>query len=153
MPNCEFNDKGYIALISTIVISFVLAALTFSASAAGYAARANTLNREFKRVSLGLAEACANAALLSIAQSPDPAGFEQLPPSSPINVGTGNCIIESIANDGAPGGPARKKIIKVRAEFQHAFSNLEISAIIQSASIAPVPPVPPNVAIVGWREI
>ena len=61
--------RGYIALISAIIISVVLLGLATAIGQSTFFSRFNALNREYKRISLGLAESCVHAALSKISKT------------------------------------------------------------------------------------
>ena len=65
-PNYQ---RGFIALISTIIMSAVLVALVIATGRAGLFARFDALGEENKSVATHLAAACANEALLALAAS------------------------------------------------------------------------------------
>ena len=65
------KNSGYIALISTIIISAVLIGLTSMVSQSSFFSRFDSLNGEYKRISKGMAESCVNLALLEVAQNPN----------------------------------------------------------------------------------
>lgn len=58
------SEKGFIALISVIVISAILLSLIFTLEISSFFNRFDNLDAENKRISLGLAEACVNMAML-----------------------------------------------------------------------------------------
>ncbi|MDZ4230111.1 MAG: hypothetical protein U1C53_03145, partial [Candidatus Veblenbacteria bacterium] len=58
------QPKGFIALVSALVVSLILSTIAFSVSSSGYFARLGSSTAEYKRVSLGLAESCVNIAML-----------------------------------------------------------------------------------------
>jgi hypothetical protein len=60
-------QRGFIALMSALIISAVLLLMATSGSFAGYYSRTNSLNSEFKARSAALADACANQTLLALA--------------------------------------------------------------------------------------
>ena len=125
------KNRGYIALISTIVISLILLALTANMSTAGFYVRFNSLDSEYKRVSLGYAESCIHAALLKLAKNntyAPPSGGET------VSVGSEACTIIEVLTDLSD---PTKKTIKTKASFRGAFSNMEIVTIIQDPLVAP----------------
>src|ERR1043166_3984600 len=63
------NQKGFVALMSVIIISAILLTLIFTLNLSSFFARYDALGGDNKRVSLGLAEACVEAAKLKIAQN------------------------------------------------------------------------------------
>lgn len=69
--NNRYWQQGYIALISSVIISLVLTGLAYMVARSGFFARFDSLNAEYKRISKGMAESCANEALLALAQDPD----------------------------------------------------------------------------------
>lgn len=125
------ENGGYIALISTIIISFILLGLTASMSTAGFYARFNSLDSEYKRISLGLAESCVHAALLKLAKNntyaPPPGGEN-------ISVGSETCTISEVFTDLSD---PTKKTVKTKASFRGAFSNMEIATTVQDPLVAP----------------
>ncbi len=64
------SNRGYIALITVVVVMAVLLIIGSVVAGAGYFGRFSQLEYESKGVSLGLAEACVNAAFLDIAKDP-----------------------------------------------------------------------------------
>ncbi len=61
--------RGFIALMSVVVISSVLLLLVTEGSFSGFTSRINSLNHEFKNQSEALAEACVQQALLEYAHN------------------------------------------------------------------------------------
>ena len=60
--------RGYIALTSTLVISFILMTFAVLAGESGFRALMNTLNLENRQTAAHAARSCASIALLLIAQ-------------------------------------------------------------------------------------
>ena len=58
------HQQGYIALLSALVISALLLAITLSLGLSGFFVRLNVLDAESKERSVALAEACVSAAML-----------------------------------------------------------------------------------------
>ncbi|MDR3643432.1 MAG: hypothetical protein P4L74_07480 [Candidatus Doudnabacteria bacterium] len=86
-------QSGFIALISVIIISALLLAVTAALSTANYFARFNILEDEFKHHSNALAEACINFARGQVA---DNQGYVVVTPVS-VAVGTDVCRIVSVS--------------------------------------------------------
>lgn len=63
------NEKGFVALISTAVISAVLLVAAASVSRTAFWARFDLLARENKKISAARAEGCVQAALLRIVRN------------------------------------------------------------------------------------
>lgn len=138
------KESGYIALISAIVISSLLLIITFTANFSSFFARFNILDSEYKKVSTGLAEACAETAILEIAKNPAW--------SPDVN---GTCVG---VGDPCPGGPKVCKIcssinaggndfeIKTRASYGNpdkAYTNLVVN-VTRSAT---------DVRVNSWEEV
>ncbi len=93
--NLQNTNGGYIALISVIVISALLIAITFTLSFTGFFLRFNILDYENKNQSVGLAEACVDTTLFKLSSNPSYTGNED------ISLGTNTCHIGSISNSGS----------------------------------------------------
>ena len=127
------NQRGYIALMSAVVISALLIGLTFILSFTGFFARFNILDAEYKKISLGLAEACADSAVLKLAID------STYNPVNEINDVAGrNCTIISV--NLISGTQYR---IRTQGMFQKSYSNIEVLATRS----------PTNINIDSWQEI
>ena len=124
------NNSGYIALISSIIISILVLGIALAISSAGYFSRFDILKNEFKERSSALAEACVDTALLKLAQNQSYNGNEN------ISVGNDQCSI--LATENAPG---QKKIIKTKATFQNAVTNLKVT--VNNADLS----------VIYWEEL
>ncbi len=138
-------QKGFIALISAIIISTILLALATTLGATTFFSRFDVLNSEYKRISLGLAEACVNQTLAKIGNDYDYAGNET------VSLGTAygaplTCTIAPLAYVDASG--KRTFSINTKANFYGAFSEVAVSATAQDPSVAPVSP-PPTCTLVA----
>ena len=130
------RNSGFIALISVIIISVLLITITAAVSLSGYFARFNVLDSEYKERSIALAEACADTAILRLAQDSGYHGPDT------VNVGSDVCTILSVESNGS------EFIIKTQAAFplltsnssEHAFTNMEV--IVQSNDFS----------ILSWKE-
>ena len=123
-------NRGYIALISAVIISVVLLTLITGAGWRGYQSRFNILNSELKAMSASLAEACVDTAILKLAEDNSYSGNKL------ITVGSETCQIKVISPGASP------VIIETSAEIKNAHTNLRIE----------VPSVT-NLVISGWQEI
>src|SRR3989344_8182821 len=70
------GGSGYIAIISTIIISLLLLLITLGVSSTGFWGRLNISKTEFKEIGFALAEGCAETALLKLSQNQSYAGGE-----------------------------------------------------------------------------
>ena len=124
------RKKGYIALMSAIIISLILTGMTFALSGSGYFSRFNVLNSEYKRVSLGLAESCVNSALMNISQN---YAYAPAAVGDSINIGAQHCLIKSVTYGPEVAG-RKAAYITAQADYQGAFSNVKVSATIASTT-------------------
>jgi hypothetical protein len=105
--------EGFIALISAVIISALLLVITFTLGFSGFFARFNTLNIEFKKQSVALAEGCVDSALMKIASG------VAIPTPQTVTVGSKTCTIYSV-NQGA------QNTIQTQAIYQGVFTNLKV---------------------------
>jgi len=114
--------------MSAIVISAVLLVTAATAGFVGFYHRSNGLDAELKARSAAAADACADAALLTLAQGGDPGG----------RILSLNSLDE--CRIGAVSGSAQKTF-RVQATSTGAVTNLEI---IADGS---------DLSVLSWREI
>ncbi len=126
---CRMSQSGYIALISSIIISILVLGIALAISSAGYFSRFDILKNEFKERSSALAEACVDTALLKLAQNQSYNGNE--------NIGIGNDQCSILPIEIASG----QKIIKTKASFRNAVTNLKVT--VNSA----------NLSVIYWEEL
>ena len=118
MNSLNFNNqKGFIALISVIVIAAILAAITFVLSTSGFFLRFNVFDTESKKISLDVAEACVQTAMLELIQGAVPV----LPQTVPV--GTNSCKICYISSTNPSVNP---KTIQTRAVSNDSYSNITV---------------------------
>ncbi len=121
--------RGFVALITAIVLSLILITVAVALNRIGFLTRSETLDSEYKNRSSALAEACADIALLKLANNPSYSGNESIP------VGSDNCLILTF-------NPAPDPIIfETKATFQEATTHLRIK-IAKS-----------DLSVVSWDEI
>ncbi|OGI94361.1 hypothetical protein A3A03_03420 [Candidatus Nomurabacteria bacterium RIFCSPLOWO2_01_FULL_40_18] len=107
-------NKGFMALISVVIISAILLLVAISLSNTSFYGRSNILDSELKEKSSALAEACVDVAILKLTDNSSYSPIDEF-----VNVGSEKCTIDSIS----VGNP---KIIKVMADYQHYITKLEI---------------------------
>ncbi|MEK7507876.1 MAG: hypothetical protein AAB602_02215 [Patescibacteria group bacterium] len=130
MTRSRTDNDGFVALTSVLLISVVLLLMVATLSLSGYIGRFNVLNSELKKVSAALAEACANTAVLKLAEDWSYAGNET------IATNGNTCKIFSVSAIGS-----NPQIFEVQAIYQEAYTNLRIR--IQKTPFA----------IVSWNEV
>lgn len=135
------NERGYIALMSAIVISLLLITLGTTLSLTGFFTRFDILNAEYKEKSIGLAEACGDLAMAKIA---DDINYLVVSTDHNITVGSDTCNIVSIS----PTPPRSGQITIVTQAIyppigigpENAYTNIQI---IANSS---------DLSLVSWQE-
>jgi hypothetical protein len=130
------NEKGFIALMATIIISLILAVMALEESAAGFHARFNILGTEAKEQATALAEGCADQAAAHLITDPNYLG------NSTATLAAGTCHIFPIAlNSPAPG----LATVKTQAQVRGSYANLAITLNMSN--------LPLGVIIEEWEEV
>ena len=119
----RIKNNGFVALMSSIIISVILLLLIATTSLTGFYGRTNVSEYEFKEKSAALAEACVNYAILQLTIDGSYAGNESIP------VGDAGCQIRPIAISGA------NKIIETQAIYQDSYTNLRVVANTATLSV------------------
>ena len=122
------RNTGFIALMSAVIISVILLLIATNLSLTSFYGRSKILDSELKERSSALAEACADTAIVKLANDPlytPPAGGE------PVSVSGDECIIESVIGS----------IINVKADYKNYITKLKIEVDLSDLSI------------VSWEEI
>jgi hypothetical protein len=136
--------KGFTALISAIIISVILLGLAVALGGSTFFARFNSLNREYKRISLGLAEACVHEALGRIAADFDyvvPPGGEVVDLGEEVYGRDATCTIIGPTSIPTETGGKKEFLIETKASYAGAFSSLSVSASAQDPEESPVKPL------------
>lgn len=129
-------EKGFIALMSVIIIGIVLLLVVITASLTGFYSRFNVLDFELKERSSAAADACVSQALLNIANDASYAGAGAMP-TLRLN-SLDSCWVGPVTT--IVGSPSRKAF-EVQATSSDAVTNL---AIVANAD---------DLSIISWREI
>jgi len=124
------TNSGFIALISAIIISAILLIIVTNLSLNGFYSRFNILDSELKERTSSLAEACADTALLKLANDSAYVGGESV-----TVPGGGTCTIDlTIANN--------PRTFITRANYNNIyFTKMKIVVNVTS------------VLITSWEEI
>ena len=117
------KPKGFIALVSAIIIAAILLLVTVSGGLIGIYSRFNILDSESKERSLALADACIDTLLsqLSMASAVTPGSYP---------VGSDTC---QILSNSSP--------YQVQGIFNNAYTNVEVSID------------PDTFAVTSWEEV
>ncbi|MES3005822.1 MAG: hypothetical protein V4664_02650 [Patescibacteria group bacterium] len=114
MKKIKSQNTGFIALITTIIISIILLTIITGVSAMSFGLRFNILNSELKTKSTRLAEACAETAILNLVQNSSYGGRET------IFVKGSPCYICQVDTLGV------NKVIYTQASSSNMYSNLKV---------------------------
>ena len=122
--------KGFIALISVILISAVLIALVVMVSAAGFYSRFNVLDYENKKVSVSLAEACAETALVNLAKNPTnyPSSIPPAGILTTVDLAAGKTCRICLVSLSSPYS------IITRAVYNNAYTNLTVTGTLGASN-------------------
>ena len=121
--------KGYIAITSAVIISVLIMGVVFAVSFSGFFNRFNILDSSLKETANSLAEACAETALVKLAENSNYGGNEN------IIIGDEQCAILALETNG------NQKIIKTKAIIQNAVANFKVT--VDAASLS----------IIAWEEL
>jgi hypothetical protein len=121
------TESGFIALMSVIIISALMMAVSFALSMSGFLARANVTDSEYKERSMALADGCADDALVKLAANSAYAGNE-----TPVDIA---CTILPITTVGS------QRIIKTTASVQGATTNIQVTATLDPLTV------------ISWQEL
>ena len=119
--------EGFIALISAIIISAILLLVATTGSLSGFYSRFNILDAELKERSVALAEACADHALLRLANDITYTGNET------VVVGAQSCTIGTVSG-------SSQKTFKTQGIFKNFYTNLQITVDVTT------------LAVISWQE-
>lgn len=130
--------KGFVALITAIVLSVILMTVTVSLNQVGFLARSEVLDSEYKDRSSALAEACVDTALLKLANDP---AYTVTTPTS-VTVGSDTCSIDSVGTVGTQIAINTSAVFPLPSiTSQGAFTRLQI--VVNSSDLT----------VVSWNEV
>lgn len=111
MKNYNKKNRGFVALITSVIISAVLLIVATNLSLTGFYARSNLLDFELKEMSYHLAEACIDTAILKIINNPN-----YNPTNESVDIDGNECVIESVIEN----------TIKTKADYRNYITNIEV---------------------------
>ncbi len=132
--------------MSAVIMSAVLLAVLFTVNTASFYARFNSLEREYKRNSLALAEGCVNSALLRLGQN-----YHYDPHDDVVAIGSESCIIRSIRPLGSSGSTVQLSIT-TQAQVHGSYSTLQVQATVQNPAVSPGG-VQPAIVLGSFEEV
>jgi len=137
-------QQGFIALLSTIIISAILLVMTVEGSFAGWHARFNVLGTEAKEQSSALARGCMEQALVRTIVDPTYGGGA----TSTFAVGT--CYTFPVSYN-IPAGTAT---LRTQAVVRDAYTNLVAEIDVDDTHADLLTHVPdPKIHINSWKEV
>jgi hypothetical protein len=127
------QPKGFIALMSVIIIMAILMLIVASTSLTGFFSRFNILDSELKERSSAIASACVDEALLQLANDSSWGGN-----ATTTLPGGEQCYVGLVQNNVPAAG---QKTLKTRAFYSNFYTNLKVT--IDSASLS----------VLSWQEL
>ena len=127
------KDSGFVALITAIILSFILILVTTTLSQSSFLTRSILLDSEYKERSAALAEACVDVAKLKLANN---SGYSVI--NYDVAVGSGSCRIDAVVNQTPPN---YHTIRTSASSTMEAVTKLEI--ILEASDLS----------IYSWEEI
>ncbi len=128
--NSKQKNKGFIALMSSVIMSVILILIIVNTSLTGFNNRFNILDSEIKEMSSALADSCIDILLLGLAQNPAYSGNVNVP------VGSNSCSINLRTTSGG------NIIFKTRGIFNNSYTNLKVTVNGTNFSIVSVEETP-----------
>ena len=117
-------NKGYIAITTSLILSFIMLAVAVALGSSSLFSRNNNLNFSFKKTSYFAARSCLDYALLQLSLNSGYGGNETRA------VGLEQCSLLTIETSGS------NKIIKARSQVKGATTNLKLT--VQSSDLSTV---------------
>lgn len=108
------NNSGFLALMSSIIISAILLFITINTSFNGFYTRFNILDTEIKERSFALADSCLDIALLKFIQDSSFSG------NINNSVSENSCYIGPVTTSGT------QKTFKIKGVYLNAHTNLKV---------------------------
>lgn len=138
----KYSERGFIAVVSTIVIGMIILMLVVSVGLSAFFNRYDALDRENKTTSEFLAQSCVRHALLSIARDPQYVpheGGECVGVSGACGASPLTCKICSVVALGS----VREISARARYGTPAAYTNVRVTAEVTQG----------DVVIQTWEEI
>lgn len=137
-------NRGFIALLSSLIISMVLIAVSFTLSDKQFFLRSNSLGAEFKGQSYRLAVSCLYASLERILYD------YSYTDSGVVIVHDSSCLIKSITQ-GPEDVLTHRRIVTIEtgAGYMNSYSSIKAKVSVQNPSFAQGNPGTPQIQIVS----
>ncbi len=142
------NSRGFIALMSAVIISAIIMGILFTVNRTSFYARFDALDGEHKYRANSLAESCASRALLRLAED-----YSYDPSDEVIATDEGSCSIASVLPHSPRTGSSSNLTINTEGSYKNTFSNFQAKVTVLNPAITSlVIPSPPNITINSWAE-
>lgn len=130
-----FHPRGFIALMSVLIICAVLLLIATGGSFAGFYGRQNSMAFEFKERSQALASACVSQTLLALANDSTYSGSATTTIS-----GTNACYTGTVAKTGA--APNDTYSFRTRAYVGSAYTSFAVVANVSDLAVQSLTELP-----------
>ncbi len=124
------SERGFIALLSVIIVSAILLVVVLEANTSGFYTRFNILDSEFKERSSSLVDACVAIARMRVGANSSYIGPET------VSVGSDQCQIVGTLN-----GAGNPRVFQIQAIYQTSYTDAQVSIDTDDLSI------------VSWKEV
>ncbi|MFZ2484649.1 MAG: VWA domain-containing protein [Minisyncoccia bacterium] len=131
--NQTHYNKGFIALMATIIISLVLLVMAVNESSSGWSARFNILGTEAKEQATALAEGCAEQALATLLTDPTYTG------NATTTTADGTCHIFPVQFNFPIAGLVT---IKTQGIVRGSYANLDMAMEMNDLHFGSIPTAP-----------
>jgi len=140
-------QRGFIALMSVLIVGAMLMGVLILASTNGLLARSDALDAEFQQQARALAEGCIDTALLDLSQN---YAFTQN--NSVLAIGNDHCSnvsVQTISSDAS----SREVSIDATGEYKTAYVHAAVAATVQNttSSNPAMPGSVPLVSVTFWH--
>ncbi len=142
------KQKGFIALISSIILSIILLGLTVRVSSGNFSARANALHSEFKSISVALARSCSQSALLQLSQE---YWYVTKTEGDVMHIEENTCTIKEINHEIENSITHTKKVLVItEGSYRGAFTTLYTEVLMMNPSFVSI--TSPSVDLIRINE-
>lgn len=124
--NQAHQKRGFIALMSVIIISVMLVSQVFMVSKGGLSVRLDVLNSEHKTISKTLATSCVEAAIIKLNQN---YYYLTSVDGEVISIGSKSCTLKKIEHTVENPAHEKKVIVYTQGQSGGSFTNL-ISVLV-----------------------
>ena len=122
-------ERGFIALMATIIIGAMMLLVTVALVQSGYAVRSQVSGMEYKALSMSVAEGCVATILMDRLEARKYSGGVSL------SDGSGTCYIAALEYD----NPSQRFTIRVQGVVAQSYTNLEYVYDLQDVHQGTIP--------------